>query len=602
MAEINLIAELSKEFITGSTEVVDIVTFVESDWGLQIKLLPVQKFILKCFYGLPLDDGEKTIDVPDVINERILYSFNEREFLTWLYAEGRCNFEYTEGHIFQELILSIGRRGTKSTLSSCIGNYEMYKLLKYGDPSKHYGFPPFTKLAVLNVATNDEQSKVVFDMTQSFATNCSYMKDRILNPTKTYFNLQTDADIRSSNLKSRASLTFEAGGCASASLRGRNAIVVIMDEFAHFIDNNGRFSGNEVYNALSPSAFATFRRDGKVILISSPYAKYGKFFEKFIDSFEDPEITLTFKMYSAMVNPMIPTEILKAARKEDRTAFMCEYGGEFSDTITAWIEDEDEFKKCVTSRPVVTRGVGDIAYYYGIDIGFKNDGSSVAIVHKDYESKKIILDSADVWFSGSSDVWEMRNSLYSECNKYAMNDLLKMSDLVKEVELLLKWFPAKEGVFDQNNGYALAELFQANGLFQFKVENFTETTNSEVYQLVKRLYSEELLDLFNHPILIPEMLTLEGEKRSKSKIIVRAPTRKGAHDDISDAYCRAVWKCYNDLKERPSRRTSRSRNNFNRSQTVETQAMFNLRKLRQHGVHPRGLYNLRNSSKFNLER
>jgi len=39
----------------------------------------------------------------------------------------------------------------------------------------------------------------------------------------------------------------------------------------------------------------------------------------------------------------------------------------------------------------------------GIDYGGRTDGSSIAIVHK--ENEKIILDYADVYYSGASDVW-----------------------------------------------------------------------------------------------------------------------------------------------------------------------------------------------------
>jgi hypothetical protein len=51
-------------------QTVDIITFAEAQWGLNIKLFPVQRFILKTFYGLPLDDNEKNIIVPDEMNTR----------------------------------------------------------------------------------------------------------------------------------------------------------------------------------------------------------------------------------------------------------------------------------------------------------------------------------------------------------------------------------------------------------------------------------------------------------------------------------------------------------------------------------------------------
>ena len=51
-------------------DTVDIVTFVEAKWGLNMELFPVQKFILKAFYGLELDDTVNSIVLPDEINSR----------------------------------------------------------------------------------------------------------------------------------------------------------------------------------------------------------------------------------------------------------------------------------------------------------------------------------------------------------------------------------------------------------------------------------------------------------------------------------------------------------------------------------------------------
>jgi hypothetical protein len=610
----NLIAQIANEFISGaSNEVVDIITFAEAPWGLGLKLYPVQKFILKCYYGLELDGKTRNIVINDVVNERELYRFTEVEFLAWLYAEGRCNTDVVEGKTFHELIMVAGRRGTKSTLAAAVSNYELYKLVRRGDPSAFYGFPPQTEIAILNVAPTDDQSGIVFNMIQSLAMQCPYLRDRSLNQTMTYFNLQTDAD-RAGFGKAKASLLSIAGGCSSNSLRGRNAIAVIMDEMAFFIDNGGRFSGGEVYKALTPS-MTDFRHDGKVLCLSSPYAKFGRFYERYQESFEEPDYALMFKMYSCMVNPSIPSTILKAARRRDRISFMCEYGGEFSERITAWIDDEDEFRRCVINRPMPSRGVGDVAYYYGIDLGFKNDGTAIVIVHRD--GKKIILDYAAVYFSGDSDVWDNEKSIYHDCNKYANLPLLRMADIVEEVKELARWFPPKGGVFDQSNGYGLAELLHAAKLERIKMHHFSDKLNDEVYRLVKYLYTERLVELFDHPVLIPEMLALEAERRSgqnrktaslagseaKGKCLVRAPDRRGAHDDISDAYVRAVWACYNDTHEKAVNIATGAGGRLGGTRQMQipgqpvvqmdTQASFYMRKKKMHGAHPRGGYSLK---------
>lgn len=183
-----------------------------------------------------------------------------------------------------------------------------------------------------------------------------------------------------------------------------------------------------------------------------------------------------------------------------------------------------------------------------------------------------------------------------------------MSDIVDEILELHQWFPAKEGIFDQHNGYALAELMEAKRAKQFKMENFSDTLISDVYRLTKRLYAEGLLELFDHPVLVPEILTLEAEKRAgasgsgddpKGKIIVRKPNRRGAHDDISDAFVRAVWLCYSGFRARPVNLATGAGGMAAQLGTMagnekrDTQAAFFLKKLKAHGEHPRGLYSVR---------
>ena len=544
--------ELAESFVSqGTSEVADVVTFIESNWGLNLTLKPTQRFVIKAFYGLELDDTKKTISIPDVVNDRILYEFTEVEFLDWLYEEGRCNTKEMGGKNFRELVLVMGRRSGKSTMASCLALYELYKLVKLGDPNRYYGFAPGNVIAVTNVASSDDQANVVLDMSIARMRNCLYLRDRAVNQTQSYFNLLTDSDIKSNEgRKKRASLVAVSGGCASNSLRGRSNIVVILDELAHFIDNGGRFSGREVYRALVPST-ATFRGDGKVVCISSPHAKYGIFYERYLQSFDEPDTTLMFKMHAAMVNPDVDSVLLKTERRRDRSGFMSEYGGEFSDTVRAWIDDEASFRDCISTRKGRARGEIGVTYFMGVDLGLKNDGTSVVIVHRDDKTKRIVLDYADVWYSASSDVWEHDNSIYKTCRKFANRDIIRVAEVAQEIQRLCKWFPIKGGWFDQYNGYSLYEQLYNMGLKQFHMEQINDALTNKVFQLLKMLLMDKMVDMFDHPILVPEILSLEAEEKSKNKVIVRAPNKSGAHDDLSDAFARAVWEVYSYYKDRP---------------------------------------------------
>jgi len=584
------IRQIALSFTTGkSNDIVDIITFCEADWGLKIRLYPTQKCILKMYYGLPLDDTTPTVPVPDIVGERILATLTEKAFLQWLYKEKRCNTDITEGVKFRELVMVIGRRGTKTTIAAIISAYELYKLIKRGNPAEYYNLLGAGDISVVNVATTDEQAeRFVFTNIKNFTTGSPYLKDRVVSNKIESFKLATDADIQKDPKMKTGSLSAICGGSSSKSVRGSNAIVVIMDEFAYFIENGGIYSSDAIYTALTPSV-AGFRRDGKIIMLSSPYAKYGKFYDKYLQSFEEKDSILMVKMYSALCNLNIDSEFLKTERRVNKNSFMSEYGGEFTTSVSAWIDNPEEFKLCVKNRPMEEFGKKATDYYMGIDVGLKIDGTAIALAHK--EDNKIIVDLAKVWFGAASDVWDNPNSIYRYCNKYASREVLNMdNDIVGEIVEICRNFRVRKGAFDQNQGYGLDEMLRKRNLIQFRVDNITENLNHRMYDLFKTLYLEQLIELPNDPVIINEMLCLESQLKNAGKMEVKAPSRNGFHDDVADAIVRAVWECYNDHKDTihgaPSGLTVNGGVNVGNIR-VGSYAGYQVLKERSHGKHPR---------------
>ena len=101
--------------ISEDTGIADIVTFSEANWGLSFNMFPMQKFILKTYYGLPLDNTEKSIPLPDELNQKTLGWFTEVEMMDYLIENKRTNIkEYVPGQTRRELLLVCGRRVPKS--------------------------------------------------------------------------------------------------------------------------------------------------------------------------------------------------------------------------------------------------------------------------------------------------------------------------------------------------------------------------------------------------------------------------------------------------------------------------------------------------------
>ena len=406
-------------------------------------------------------------------------------------------------------------------------------------------------IKVVNVAPTDPQAAIVFDAALTAIDHCPALKMRLANRSQSYFSMYTDADM--ANGKNKASLMFVTGGCSSTGIRGHDVIVACGDEMAFFnTSESSKSSGSEIYSALKPS-IAGFQGSGKFICISSPNAKYGKFYDLFCSGMQEKESpTLVFKMYSAMMNPdVLSAEELKYERKRNRSKFLREFGAEFSETISAWIDDEEEFRTCIDPFYVPPkRGMYDTRYYAGLDIGMKNDGTALSIVHE--EKGVITLDYTRVWFSGSSDVWDDDKTIYGNCDQFRSLSILDMGKIVDEIVEVNKWFPIKAGILDQHQGYGFTEQLERKGIRSFEVENFNDTKNAEVYEVAKRLWASKMLRIYDDPVLVAELLMLEAEKTGsgRERYDVRAPERKGCHDDISESFVRAVWKCYDAMRNK----------------------------------------------------
>ena len=106
----------------------DAIEFITAPWGLAMgchvevpALYPAQRFIIKSYYGLELDNSSnRDIIVNDQFNERELYRFNEQEYMMYLFNEGRLNRMYEPGVMCPNMILVCGRRSGKCVVGDTL--------------------------------------------------------------------------------------------------------------------------------------------------------------------------------------------------------------------------------------------------------------------------------------------------------------------------------------------------------------------------------------------------------------------------------------------------------------------------------------------------
>lgn len=578
----------------GEAKIFSVLDYIEQPWGLNMKLFPAQRFLVKLYYNLELDtkkpeDPNQRIQIPDMFKTKILWEFTEAEYLHFLYNEGRCNIG-VQDHDRRELVLPIGRRGGKTTLSGIFASYEVYRLLNLYNPQAYYGLPNGNRIQIISVATDKEQAGLLFNEVTTHLAKCDYFKPYITNNTLSNVNFRTPYEIdrygpvqrqengKFTSFNGKYSLRVTFRSCNGKGLRGAGNVVIILDEVAHFIDK-GNSSADEIYQAVSPSAAAFSRKDpntgrplrdpatgkeapveSRIILISSPLGKSGLFYDKFnlaMHGGEGADNILAIQAPTWEINPTVPSSYYKEKYHANPTVFMTEHGAQFSDQARGWIERESDLQACISAlaRPKVMARPRE-PHQMGIDVGLVDDGTAVAITHVDND--KVVLDYHEIWYAGRD--WREVNphleGRYSTDYAKILTDVerLDFDEIANWIIALSRKFHITAGLFDRWNGIPLEQALFKRGLRQFKSEFFTRDQTSKIYQTVKMLMYDEKLVLYDFPIperaregnvkhspLIAELLTLQANHISKNTVLVAAPQKSGSHDDQSDALVRSIW-------------------------------------------------------------
>lgn len=583
----DLIGDLRKDIQSTNSqrEIPDIITFCEdSEWlGLPhhptnpINLYPVQKLVLKAFYR------------GSIGNENLELTEEEIELLKELGLDnddrGNILDKYYTDTIFKELVLVWGRRAGKDFVSSIFALYEAMKLLECegGDPYALYELSSANTINILTIANSKSQSRLAFEEIKSKLLYSKYFQDKFDKDgfTSESIYLKTPKDKEDNKVLKEKGLSTKKGSVGiivghsnSDSLLGMGCMVLILDEVASYKTTGGASSGDRIYTALTPTVSTYCRKeykkdskgdvivnefgqkvinkrhyDGKIISISSPRAKEGKFYELYKSA---PQVSdrLVCRLPTWCVNPTHTRDSLRQSQKTMSEAeFNMEFGAEFSGLSMEQFFVEDDVKKCFTGHSYELRERGEPGriYFVHIDPATSSHNYAVVVLHAEYKidpsTKKmisyIVVDHIKYWHP-------------------VKGKPISIKDVDKYVVSLKTRFHIGLLTYDAWNAQESIQKLRKAGI-PHKMTRFTSRYKNIIYKELENLITENRILIPYHELLKDEMVSLQRKFTSTGfKVFPKKDGDGTKTDDIVDCVAGAS---YNAIQKRASQLPS--------SQTVD---------------------------------
>ena len=382
---------------------VDAIEFVSSKEYLNEMPTPFQRVALKTLYTLwqtyPPDEEEQI--VLDILKNK------------W-----KINIDLDNMEPVLYFILVLGRRSTKSTLSSFIASYEMYKLICRGNPQTYYGIRERHPIFITHIAAKASQAADVFTLTSNNIRKVKFFEPyidfdknnstelRLFSPYDLYLNEQIKLknSILAKGTPKQAllpgSLNIRSITTSASTNRGNAVIVLMISEFAHFerakadpgksldqmVEENPQ-TDYAIYKAMAPSV-KDFGKDSKIILESSPMEKGGEFYRHYciaggmeqepikdengiIQPFHKEKNYSLIQLATWEARPTLPREEFDVDFRTDPKGANMEYGAHFGNPSGTFISEEVIKRIPIDGRFMLRKNPNMMKFCITVDPGGK---------------------------------------------------------------------------------------------------------------------------------------------------------------------------------------------------------------------------------------
>lgn len=548
---------------------------------------PAQMLMLKVFYrGSP---GNENLKLTDDQIEMI------RQMQLTCPQNGNVLSKYQSQNLFRQLVLVFGRRSGKDFCASIIALYQACRLLQVsdGDPYSYYKLPVGNEISILTIAGSAGQAGVAFNQIKGKFFSCKYFHNKYITDgiqqSAIYILTQQDKkqneEMQRNGLPlKKGSICIQVGHSNSASLRGKQIYVCILDEVAFYKQSGGASSGDQIYQGLKPAVDTFVRRipvynpdgsikydgngkqitkgkfQGKIVAISSPSGQDGLLWDLFSKADSVPH-RVAFRLATWQVNIKFTKQQLRKQnpdRSEDQ--FNMEFGAQFSGTAgNNFFSREMVQNSFNPAYKLQQKGKPGFVYFTHLDPATTTHNYGLVSVHKQmYQNDKkqidfkIIVDHIKFWHPQTG-----KPVLVSQVDNYVLS-------------LKNKFFMAKL-TYDQH---------RSQGSIKTMKENNIPASETRFYKKFKMKIYQQLYNQMNEGrIIIPDdgseqcnllknqMFNIQRKDGWQGWSIHANKNCQVKTDDLIDCLAGAVYQCVNSIQQ-----------SYPKSQTVNFNPNSNLKQ------------------------
>ena len=355
----------------------------------------------------------------------------------------------------------------------------------------------------LFLAPSERQAATVFRYASAIIDHVPLLRELVTARTMDTLSLSTGVDL-------------EVQAASVRRSRGGTAVVIVLDESAYFHSaDDSANSDTEIVVALKPSLATT---GGPLLMTSSPAQMEGVVYRVHKRHYgpQGDARVLVVQSESRGLNPSLSQAVVDRAFDDDAVSAAAEYGGEFRQAVSAYLER-------ATVERAVSKGIGartvlpGVSYLAFVDVagGSGADSFTAAIGHKQrHEGRDVAVVDA---------LFEVRPPFDPD-------------DATAKCAALLRQWNVNHLVGDAYAAMWPVTAFARHGISY----QASPLTKSELYLHVLPAFTAARVELLDQPRLVDQFCGLRRKVGQGGRETVDHV--RGAHDDCANSVAGLLWR------------------------------------------------------------